>query len=77
MNKIDEFAYESGLLCDGTPDSFDSKAIETFAELIVSHILNLVQDANTSKFVYTTYDRDIVEAVKQNIIQSITNEYAK
>ena len=77
LNKIDTFAYESGLLCDGTPDSFDTKAIESFAEKILSDVLNIVMDADTKKLTYTTYDKDVVDSVKLRIIHAITNEYLK
>lgn len=77
LNKIDTFAYESGLLCDGTPDSFDTKAIESFAEKILSDVLNIVMNADTKKLTYTTYDKDVVDSVKLRIIHAITNEYLK
>ena len=77
LNKIDTFAYESGLLCDGTPDSFDTKAIESFAEKILSDVLNIVMNSDTKKLTYTTYDKDVVDSVKLRIIHAITNEYLK
>lgn len=77
LNKIDAFAYESGLLCDGTPDSFDTKAIETFAEKILSDVLNIVMDTDVRKFTYTTYDKDMAESIKLRIIHAITQAYLK
>jgi len=77
MNKIDTFAYESGLLCDGTPDSFDSKAIELFAEKILSDVINIVMDADTKKITYTTYDKDVIDSVKLRIVHAITKSYLK
>jgi hypothetical protein len=77
LNKIDAFAYESGLLCDGTPDSFDTKAIETFAEKILSDVLNIVMDTDVRKFTYTTYDKDMAESIKLRVIHAITQEYLK
>jgi hypothetical protein len=77
LNKIDTFAYESGLLCDGTPDSFDSKAIESFAEKILSDVLNIVMHTDVRKHTYTTYDKDMAESIKLRIIHNITNQYLK
>jgi len=77
LNKIDAFAYESGLLCDGTPDSFDTKAIESFAEKILSDVLNIVMDTDVRKFTYTTYDKDMAESIKLRVIHAITQEYLK
>ena len=37
MNEqIDKIAYNTGMYCDGTPDSWDSAAIEKFAQQIVN-----------------------------------------
>ena len=77
LNKIDAYAYESGLLCDGTPDSFDSKAIESFAEKILSDVLNIVMNTDIRKFTYTTYDKDMAESIKLRIIHNITQQYLK
>ncbi len=77
LNKIDTFAYESGLLCDGTPDSFDSKAIESFAEKILSDVLNIVMYTDVRKHTYTTYDKDMAESIKLRIIHNITQQYLK
>lgn len=77
LNKIDTFAYESGLWTDGTPDSFDSKAIESFAEKILSDVLNIVMDTDMRKILYTTYDRDMAESIKLRIIHNITQNYLK
>ncbi len=77
LNKIDTFAYESGLLCDGTPDSFDSKAIESFAEKILSDVLNIVMHTDVRKHTYTPYDKDMAESIKLRIIHNITQQYLK
>ena len=77
LNKIDDFAYQSGLYCDGTPDSFDSKAIESFAEKILSDVLNIVMNTDIRKWTYTTYDKDMAESIKLRIIHNITQEYLK
>jgi len=77
LNKIDAFAYDSGLWCDGTPDSFDSKAIESFAEKILSDVLNIVMNTDIRKTTLTTYDKDMAESVKLRIIHAITQEYLK
>ncbi len=77
LNKIDSFAYESGLLCDGTPDSFDSKAIESFSEKILSDVLNIIMNTDVRKHTYTTYDKDMAESIKLRIIHNITQQYLK
>jgi Fe-S cluster assembly iron-binding protein IscA len=36
MNElVHDLATEAGLYCDGTPDSFDSGAVERFAKLVI------------------------------------------
>lgn len=77
LEKIDAFAYESGLWADGTPDSFDTKAIESFAEKILSDVLNIVMETDMRKYIHTTYDKDMAESIKLRIIHNITHQYLK
>ena len=77
LNKIDTFAYEAGLWADGTPDSFDTRAIELFAEKILSDVLNIVMDTDVRKHTYTTYDKDMAESIKLRVIHNITQQYLK
>ena len=39
---IDKLAYRSGMWCDGTPDSWDTEAINKFATSIVHEAYNVV-----------------------------------
>ena len=41
---IDNLAYQTGMYCDGTPDSWDSEAINNFASAILQDVLNTVQE---------------------------------
>jgi hypothetical protein len=41
---IDKLAYQTGMYCDGTPDSWDSEAINNFANAIIEDVLNTVQE---------------------------------
>ena len=41
---IDKFAYTAGLWCDGTPDSWDSNAIDEFAHMILHDVLDIIEE---------------------------------
>ena len=44
MNEIlDHLAYRTGMYCDGTPDSWDSEAIENFANAILEDVIQTIQ----------------------------------
>lgn len=48
MNKIiHELALYAGLYCDGTPDSFDTEAVEAFATLWTKYLIEQVYNALT------------------------------
>lgn len=45
MNKkIDDLAYWAGLYADGTPDSWDSEALEKFARSLVEDICREIRE---------------------------------
>ena len=71
MNEIiDELAYHHGMYCDGTPDSWDSAAINNFAIAVVNECIQAVRDTDRSH-VRTTYDNAMHEGVVQRAIESI------
>ena len=71
MNKIiDDLAYHHGMYCDGTPDSWDSEAINNFALAIVKECIKSVEELDRSH-IRTTYDNAMHEGVVQRAAQSI------
>lgn len=73
MNEqIDKIAYETGMYCDGTPDSWDSAAIEKFAEQIIQLCIEHASDTQ-SHCAYTTFQKDIVECTRQEIVTRLKN----
>jgi len=44
MNEIiDKLAYHTGMYCDGTPDSWDSEAIQNFSNAIIEDVIQTIQ----------------------------------
>ena len=77
MNKhIDNAAYKAGMYCDGTPDSWDSEAIELFAVDIVNQCIRVIEDSDTHH-AYTTYDLQLIEGTKEKVINLIKKHFAK
>lgn len=68
MNEqIDKIAYSTGMYCDGTPDSWDSAAIEKFAQQIIQLCIDQTKNTN-SHCAYTTFDKGIVECTRSEIV---------
>ena len=75
MNKIiDDLAYHHGMYCDGTPDSWDSEAINNFALAIVKECIKSVEELDRSH-IRTTYDNAMHEGVVQRAAQSIKTKF--
>jgi hypothetical protein len=71
MNEhIDKIAYNTGMYCDGTPDSWDSAAIEKFAQQIVQLCIDeaKIPDSNCA---YTTFQKGIVECTRVEIVSRL------
>lgn len=64
--QIDKIAYETGMYCDGTPDSWDSAAIEKFAHGIIQLCVEQARSA-PSHCAYTTFQHGIVNCARQEI----------
>ena len=73
--KIEDLAYTTGMFCDGTPDSWDSQAINNFALNIINDVLQHITSAPTQQLIATTFDLQLVQATKQNIVKHIRNTY--
>ena len=59
--QIDKIAYNTGMYCDGTPDSWDSEAIEKFAQQIVQLCIDEVKKTPT-KSAFTSFDMAVVQS---------------
>jgi hypothetical protein len=71
MNElIDKIAYNTGMYCDGTPDSWDSTAIEKFAQQIVQLCIDeaKIPDSNCA---YTTFQQEIVKCTRAEIVSRL------
>jgi len=68
MNEqIDKIAYNTGMYCDGTPDSWDSAAIEKFAQQIIQLCIDQAKNTD-STCAYTTFQQGIVECTRKEIV---------
>ena len=68
MNEqIDKIAYNTGMYCDGTPDSWDSAAIEKFAQQIIQLCIDPAKITD-SGCAYTTFQQGIVECTRAEIV---------
>ena len=68
MNEqIDKIAYNTGMYCDGTPDSWDSAAIEKFAQQIVQLCIDQAKITD-SGCAYTTFQQGIVACTRAEIV---------
>ena len=67
MNEqIDKIAYSTGMYCDGTPDSWDSAAIEKFSQQIIQLCIDQAKITD-SRCAYTTFQKGIVECTRDEI----------
>lgn len=68
MNEqIEKIAYNTGMYCDGTPDSWDSAAIEKFALQIIQLCIDQAKNTD-SHCAYTTFQQGIVECARSEIV---------
>jgi hypothetical protein len=75
MNEtIDKLAYTHGMYCDGTPDSWDSEAINNFALAIVEECIKAINEADRSH-IRTTYDNAMHEGAIFRAIESIKAKF--
>ena len=75
MNEtIDKLAYQHGMYCDGTPDSWDSEAIENFAIAIVKECISAAETAQLSH-IRTTFDNAMAQGTIQSVVESIKNKF--
>ena len=72
--KIRRLAYEQGLYSQGTPDSWDEEALENFGRKLIEECINAVEHADT-RFVATTYDKDIVDGTVERCVKSIKDRF--
>ena len=71
MNEqIDKIAYQTGMYCDGTPDSWDSAAIEKFAHGVIQLCIEYASDKQ-SHCAYTTFQQGIVECTRAEIVSRL------
>ena len=73
MNEqIDKIAFETGMYCDGTPDSWDSAAIEKFAHGVIQLCIDHAR-STPSHCAYTTFQHEIVECARSEIFTRLEN----
>jgi hypothetical protein len=76
MNKhIEDLAYKTGMFCDGTPDSWDTNAINDFALCIINNVIDNINQTPTQQLTATTYDLQLVTATKQRITKYLKEQY--
>lgn len=75
MNEIiDKLAYHHGMYCDGTPDSWDSEAINNFALAIVDECIKTVEELDRTH-IRTTYDNAMHQGLVQRAVQAIKSKF--
>ena len=74
--KIWEAAYQAGLCADGTPDSWDSAAIERFGNLIVDECIDAIKKANTHQ-AYTTYQLEMTKGTMAKCVLAINERFER
>lgn len=74
--KIYEAAYWSGMVADGTPDSWDSAALEKFANRIIDQCIEAVVEANTHQ-ACTTFQLDLVRATMNKSVKAINERFER
>lgn len=74
--KIQEAAYWSGMVADGTPDSWDSAALEKFANMIIDECIEAIKNTNKHQ-AYTTYDLSMVEGTMEKCVKSINERFGR
>jgi hypothetical protein len=56
--------------------TFSEPALETFADMLVKHVIKDIKNTNTNNScTFTTYDRSVAECAKENILKMIKQEY--
>ena len=71
MNEqVDKIAYNTGMYCDGTPDSWDSAAIDKFAQQIIQLCIDHAKNTD-SNCAYTTFQQGIVECTRKEIVSRL------
>ena len=69
-DQIDKIAYNAGMYCDGTPDSWDSAAINKFAQQIIQLCIDHAKNTD-SACAYTTFQQGIVECTRKEIVSRL------
>lgn len=76
MNEtIDRLAYTHGMYCDGTPDSWDSQAIEQFGKAIVQECIATIYKIDRSELTRTTFDKSLVDGTLERAEKLIKNKF--
>jgi hypothetical protein len=77
MNEvIDKLAYTHGMYCDGTPDSWDSEAIENFAKAIIKECISTMHSIDRSELTKTTFDKSLVEGTLERAEKLIKKKFS-
>lgn len=75
MNEIiDKLAYQHGMYCDGTPDSWDSEAINNFAIALVKECITAVETARLDH-VRTTFDNSMARGTLERAVEAIKAKF--
>ena len=75
MNEIiDKLAYHHGMYCDGTPDSWDSEAINNFAIALIKQCIEAVKDMDKTH-ICTTYDNAMHHGAVERAVKSIEEKF--
>lgn len=75
MNEIiDQLAYYHGMYCDGTPDSWDSNAINNFAIAIINECIITAESVRPGH-VRTTFDDAMSKGTIQCVVEAIKNKF--
>lgn len=78
MNEpFEDLMYKAGLTAQGCwdkMDSYDRKAIEKFAELIVKECITAVENTDRTH-AYTTFDKQLIDATIIKSVQSINKHF--
>ena len=78
MNEIiDKLAYQHGMYCEGTPDSWNSEAIQNFSNAIIQDVLQTIQEYGDQQHQFWL-DRTIgvdYEPAARQLMYRIKNRY--
>lgn len=76
MNEtIDRLAYTHGMYCDGTPDSWDSQAIENFGKAIVKECIDTMHKFDRGDMMKTTFDKSLIEGTLYRAEKAIKDKF--